>query len=111
MICIIFICSLFRGNGKDESVIGITKCVPADHTILVMLIISGIIYTVIASLWGQKEHLYKQSIGYNFVKGDIQMDLKSIFKLGAIGFMAGFLNAGFGVGSAFVVSPALFLFD
>jgi hypothetical protein len=111
MITLIFICSLLRGNGKTPSVVGVLKCDAADHTILVLLIVSGFVYTIIASRWGQKEHLYKKSIGYNFVKGDIPMDIKSILKLGAIGFMAGFLNAGFGVGSAFVVSPALFLFD
>lgn len=39
------------------------------------------------------------------------MTIPSILKLAGIGFMGGFLNAGFGVGSAFVVSPALFMFD
>lgn len=111
MVCIVFVCSLFRGNGKTPSVIGVTKCLPADHTILTLLIISGFVFTVIASMWVRNDYLYKKQIGYNFVKGDIAMDVKSILKLGAIGFMAGFLNAGFGVGSAFVVSPALFMFD
>lgn len=64
-----------------------------------------------ASLWVRRDYLYKKEIGYNFIKGDIPMDVKSVLKLSAIGFMAGFLQAGFGIGSAFVVSPALFMFD
>lgn len=83
--------SLFRGNGKTPSVVGVTKCLPADHIILVLLIISGIVYTVIASLWVRRDYIYKKQIGYNFIKGDIPMDVKSIIKLSAIGFMAGFL--------------------
>lgn len=110
MITILFVITLFRGNGVDPSVVGITKCQPADHILLVLLIVSGIASTVGASFWVKKEYVYRQKIGYKTFQGDIEMTIPSILKLALIGFMSGFLVAGFGVGSAFVVSPALFLF-
>jgi len=35
----------------------------------------------------------------------------AILKIALLGFMAGLLNAGFGVGPAFVLSPGLILFN
>jgi hypothetical protein len=51
MIIILFLISLFRGNGKIPSVLGVTKCKPVDHFLLVLLIVIGIAYTVIAAFW------------------------------------------------------------
>ena len=45
MLFLLFITSLFRGNGKTPSVVGVTKCQPADHGIFASLIIGGIILT------------------------------------------------------------------
>lgn len=39
------------------------------------------------------------------------MTLASIGKLASIGFLAGFLNAGFGLGTTFVINPALIKMD
>lgn len=39
------------------------------------------------------------------------MSNQSIIKLAVIGFVAGFLNAGFGLGTTFVVNPALITMD
>lgn len=91
VIIILFIVSLFRGNGKDPSVINVTKCKPADHVLLIFLILSGILLTIGTSVWVRREYIYKQSIGYTFVQGDIKIDIRSILKLGAIGFSAGFM--------------------
>ena len=111
MIIIVFLCTLFRGNGKDPSVIGVTKCEPVDHILLTLLILSGVVSTIIASIWVSRDYIYKEKICYTFEKGDIKLTVPAILKLAFIGFSAGFLQAGFGVGSAFVVSPALFMFD
>ena len=39
------------------------------------------------------------------------MGLVSVVKLAIIGFMSGLLNAGFGLGSTFIVNPNLIKFD
>jgi hypothetical protein len=111
MIIIVFMCTLLRGNGVEPSIVGVTKCMAADHVLLTILILSGIISTIIAAFWVRRDFIYKQKIGYTFEKGDILLTVPSILKLAFVGFAAGFLQAGFGVGSAFVVSPALFKFN
>lgn len=110
MILVLFICTLFRGNGKDPSIIGVTKCQPADHILQAILIISGFLFTVIASVWGRKEYVYRQKIGYKTFIGNIEMTMDAILKLALTGFVSGFLVAGFGVGPAFVLAPSLLLF-
>lgn len=64
MVMIVFLCSLFRGNGKKPSVVGVTKCQPFDHVLLVALIMSGILFTVGAAFWVRKDYVYKKQIGY-----------------------------------------------
>lgn len=72
-----------------------------------LLIVIGISYTIFAAFWVQRDYKRKQALGYVFVKGEIEMTKIAIFKLTAFGFLSGFLNAGFGIGSMFVLGPAL----
>lgn len=107
VIITLFLISLFRGNGKDKSVVGITKCMPEDHVLFVFLILSGIVYAILAIWWMRKEQAHKTEIGYEFTKDEIKMDTKTLVKLNFMGFVAGFLHSGFGVGSGFTVNPTL----
>lgn len=67
MLVFLLICSLFRGSGKEPSVIGVKKCSVADNTIFALLILSGAVVTVISSVWVRREYIYKKSLGYKFV--------------------------------------------
>jgi len=66
MMIVVFMCTLFRGNGVDPSIVGVTKCMAVDHLLLTILILSGIISTVIAAFWVRRDFVYKQKIGYKF---------------------------------------------
>ena len=68
-------------------------------------------FTAISAVWVKRDYRKKEALGYRFVKGEISMTAKSIVKLAVIGFMAGFLNAGFGLGTTFVINPALIKMD
>jgi uncharacterized membrane protein YfcA len=111
MILVVFFVSWFRGNGKVPSIIGVTKCEPLDIALLVVLILAGLCFTYISTKWEHKDYIYKKSIGYKNIKGDIDATPKAIAQLAALGFTSGLLNAGFGVGPAFVLTPGLVLFD
>jgi hypothetical protein len=51
MVIILFLISYFRGSGKQPSVVGVVRCQPVDIFLLVLLIVIGIIYTIIAAFW------------------------------------------------------------
>ena len=44
-------------------------------------------------------------------KGDFESTLLIIFKLGCVGFVAGFLNGGFGIGTGFTLNVFLVAFN
>ncbi len=70
MICILILASVLRGPGKTPSVIGVIRCDPADHAILACLILSGIMLTILGSVWNNSDHKKKMSLSYKMVKGD-----------------------------------------
>ncbi len=70
MIIILILASIFRGPGKTPSVIGVIRCAPADHAILACLILSGILLTILGSVWNNSDYKKKISLGYKMVKGD-----------------------------------------
>ena len=108
---VLFIVSLFRGNGKDPSVVGVTKCQAADHILLAIIIVAGFVFTGIASYWSLLDYRIKEALNYNFQKSDIKMTAKPIIILSLVGFSSGFLQAGFGIGSAFVIMPPVKAFN
>jgi hypothetical protein len=59
MLLLLFLTSLFRGNGKNPSVVGVTKCKPNDHIIFASLLLGGIILTVIGGIVVQREYKKK----------------------------------------------------
>jgi nitrate/nitrite transporter NarK len=107
MLFILLVCSLFRGSQNKPSLIGVNKCDPADHVLFALLILCGAIVTVVSATLVRKEYFLKESLGYDFVKGELKMTRGQLLKLVLIGFTAGFLNAGFGLGSTFVINPML----
>jgi hypothetical protein len=51
MLIILLLVSLFRGDGKRPSIIGVKKCTPADNAILSMLIVLAFFEFVIGVWW------------------------------------------------------------
>jgi hypothetical protein len=107
MVVILFLISYFRGSGKKPSDIGVVRCSPVDIFLLVLLIVIGICYTIIAAFWVKRDYNAKIKLGYVPVQGEIEMTNMAITKLALIGLSSGFLNSGFGIGSTFILTPAL----
>ena len=108
MLVILFLVSLFRGDGRNPSVIGVRKCTPADNGILASLIIAAVIEFVIGVWWIGQELKTKSRLGFKLEKGDIEMKPTNIILLTFLGLLGGFISGGFGVGPAFVFNPFLF---
>lgn len=107
MVIILFIISYLRGSGKTKSAAGIVRCTPVDIFLLVLLIVIGTCYTIIAAFWVQRDYKAKIAQGYVPVKGEIEMTKMAIAKLAFIGLSSGFLNSAFGIGSTFILTPTL----
>lgn len=43
------------------------------------------------------EYKIKSKLGYTFIKGDVEMNVKNITLLSMFGLMGGFISAGFGI--------------
>jgi hypothetical protein len=97
----------FRGNGRDKSVVGVIKCDPGDHGLVAAIIIGCLILMFIGALLNRRDQRVKKELGYTFVTGDVDWTWHSIFKLAFIGFMGGFISAGFGLGAALIFNPTL----
>jgi hypothetical protein len=51
----------------------VNKCDPADHILFALLILSGAVVTVISAVLVRKEFTIKESLNYDFVKGELKM--------------------------------------
>jgi len=108
MLIILFLVSLFRGDGKKPSVVGVKKCTPADNGILASLIIAAVFEFVVGVWWISQELKTKKRLGFEFEKGDVEMIPKNIILMTLLGLLGGFISGGFGVGPAFVFNSFLF---
>lgn len=108
MLLILFLVSLFRGDGKNPSVIGVKKCTSPDSGILATLIIAAVIEFAIGVWWISQELKTKKRVGFKLEKGDVEMKPANITLLTFLGLIGGFISGGFGVGPAFVFNPLLF---
>ena len=107
MVLFLFVIALFRGDGRQPSVVGVEKCQPLDHVLLALLITGGVFSTIFSAWWVRRDYIAKRALDYPFVQGEMLMTPLTIVKLASIGFVAGFCNAWVGVGSSFVISPCL----
>lgn len=97
----------FRGDGRNESIVGVKKCDAEDHELVAAIIVGCTIFMFIGALLNRRDQRIKKELGYTFVTGDVDFTWPSIFKLAFIGFMGGFISAGFGLGAALIFNPTL----
>jgi hypothetical protein len=60
----------FRGNGRTASVVGNNKCDPSDHALLALIFIGCCIFLAIGVCIVKSENRQKDTLDYNYVKGD-----------------------------------------
>ena len=80
-----------RGQGKEPSIIGSTRCTSIDWTLLIILLVASIIMTILAVIVQRKEYAYKKKIGYEFVTGDFECTLKNAISLPLAACFVGFI--------------------
>jgi hypothetical protein len=67
MVLFLFFIALFRGDGRQPSVVGVEKCQPVDHALLVLLITGGVLATVFSAWWVRRDYKEKRALDYPFV--------------------------------------------
>ena len=73
IMIILILISLFRGDGKSASVIGIHKCSGTDIFMLVLLFIFVVAFTLFSIFKVLlPEYKEKKEVGYDFIEGDFE---------------------------------------
>eukprot|EP00345_Euplotes_harpa_P000020 CAMPEP_0168319052 /NCGR_PEP_ID=MMETSP0213-20121227/833_1 /TAXON_ID=151035 /ORGANISM="Euplotes harpa, Strain FSP1.4" /LENGTH=440 /DNA_ID=CAMNT_0008320213 /DNA_START=326 /DNA_END=1648 /DNA_ORIENTATION=- len=104
----ILLISLFRGNKNLESIVGIKRCDPLDFILLAFQFLLLIVLTVINIVMLKREYQVKLDNDYQFVKGDIVWDQRSIIKFTIFAVIGGFISGAVGLSGGILFTP-LFL--
>ena len=107
MTLILFAVQVLRGSGSRPSVIGSTQCSKTDWSLLVLLLIAAVCFTVAAIKIQRSEHAHKEKIGYIFVAGDNKMTPTVLVEMVIRTFAAGFANAVAGCGPGVMMTNIL----
>ena len=90
-----------KGNGANESVIGVKRCDAGDWGLLVTLIVLAILMELFAIYVQKQEYAFKQRVGWEFTIDDFKFDLKTFWKvplatfLGTVASILGGFAPGF----------------
>ena len=111
MLVVLFTVNLFRGSGKELSIVGVKRCSYSDWLLFFLLIILSTVITAIAIIILRRDYEYKKSIEFPFVQGDFKATNGNIIKLTLIGLIGGFIvgSVGIGIGTLFI--PVLIQLD
>jgi uncharacterized membrane protein YfcA len=105
---ILIVLTLFRGDGKGLSVVGISKCSAADFVMILLLLIFVVVYTLYSIFKILlPEYKEKKEAGYVFVDGDFECTAKNSIKMICIAFFGAFCGACVGIGTGSIFNPAL----
>ena len=62
---------VLRGDGKTESIVGVTKCETIDHVLAVGVMVGAVFFMLIGACLNRQEQRIKEELGYTFTTGDI----------------------------------------
>ena len=88
----IILIGLLRGSKTFNSIVGIERCDDLDYLLFCAQILVLISLSVINNTLLKKEYRDKINCGYQFVKGDIIWNSKTIIKFSIIALIAGFIS-------------------
>lgn len=106
--CVILLVTLFRGTPDFKSLIKVKRCDALDFILLGALVVVLTIATIFNIIMLKKEYELKEVNNYQFVKGDVVWDRKSIIKFLIFALIAGFLSGAVGLSGGVLFTP-LFL--
>ena len=99
--------NVFKGGAGFESPIGIV-CGSVWFWIVELLCASWLgICTVLAGRYLLKRHAIKEAVGFDYVRGDIRWDVRTILMYPAVMVFAGLVSGMFGIGVAVIITPML----
>lgn len=104
----ILLINLLRGSKTMSSIIGIKRWDALDFILLAFQAILLIGLTVINVYMLKKEYSLKIANNYQFVKGDVVWDQRTVIKFALFGVIGGFISGAVGLSGGILFTP-LFL--
>jgi uncharacterized membrane protein YfcA len=99
--------NVFKGGAAFESPLGIV-CGSLSFWIVEFLTTCWLgICTVLAARYLLKRHAIKEAVGFDYVRGDIRWDVRTILFYPIACVVAGLVSGMFGVGCAVLIAPML----
>ena len=104
----ILIINFLRGSKTMNSIVGIKRCDAMDYVLLAFQAILLIALTFVNVYLLKKEYNLKLENDYQFVKGDMIWDQKTVIKFAIFGIIGGFISGAVGLSGGILFTP-LFL--
>ena len=104
----ILLIGLFRGSKTMDSILGINRCDTYDYILFAIQSLILIILAVVNIILLKKEYNEKINCEYQFVKGDVVWNSRSIIKFSIFAIIAGFISGAVGLSGGILFTP-LFL--
>lgn len=105
---VILLITMFRGTREFRSIIKLERCKALDFVFLGGLFLILIVHTIFNIFFLKREYRIKEENEYQFVKGDVVWNQKTITKFCIFAMIAGFISGAVGLSGGVLFTP-LFL--
>ena len=102
--------NVFKGGAAFESPLGIECGSIWFWTVEILLAGWLILCTYLAGHYLLRRHAIKEAVGYDYVRGDIRWDVRTIILYPSVCLFAGVVSGMFGIGCAVLIGPMLIAF-
>lgn len=99
--------NLFKGGASFESPLGIVCGSYAFWFVEFLLTLWLGCCTFLAARYLLKKHAIKEAVGFDYVRGDIKWDIRTIFIYPIACVFAGLVSGMFGIGCSVLIAPML----
>lgn len=107
MFLFVIAMNVFKGGGAFESPFGVT-CGSVPFWIVELLTACWLVgCTYLAGRYLLRRNAIKEAVGFDYVRGDIRWDIRTLFVYPSACLIAGFLSGTFGIGCPVVIGPML----
>jgi uncharacterized membrane protein YfcA len=99
--------NVFKGGGAFESPVGI-QC--GSYAFWFLEVLTGVWLigcTYLAGRYLLRRNAIKEAVGFDYVRGDIRWDIRTILIYPAVCLFAGLVSGMFGIGCAVIIAPLL----
>jgi len=107
MFLFVIAMNVFKGGGAFESPLGISCGSLYFWLVEILTMLWLFAWTYLASRYLLRRHAIKEAVGYDYVRGDIIWDVRTIVIYPSVCVIAGIVSGMFGIGCAIVIGPML----